>query len=90
MAPDVAKEKFCQILESNTQTFIPFVEARKRQIEAEIERKRKEEEERIRREEEERRKKEEADRIRKEEEERIRLALEAERLRIKKEELEKL
>eukprot|EP00111_Clytia_hemisphaerica_P018392 TCONS_00054381-protein len=88
-APDVAKERFCEILEKNTQTFVPFVEARKRLIEAEIERKRKEEEERLRREEEERRRKEEADRIRKEEEERIRLALEAERLRIKEEEEKK-
>lgn len=86
ISTDIAKERFCDILETTTQTYVPFVEARKRQIEAELEKKRKEEEERLRLEEEERKRKEEEERIRREEEERVRLALEAERLRIQEEE----
>ena len=54
MAPDVAKEKFFDVLENNSSDFVQTVINKRTEIDAEIERKRLEEEERKRREEEER------------------------------------
>lgn len=88
MAPDVAKEKFCNTLEKNCPNYTEFVANRKREFEAEIERKRKFVEERKRKEEEERRRREEEEKIRREEEERIRLSLETERLKLEEEQEE--
>ena len=86
MAPDVAQKEFCNILETKVPSYEAFVKKRKEDIEAEIERQRKEEEERKRKEEAARKLKEEQEQIRKEEEERIRLSLEAEKLRLQQEE----
>ena len=54
MEADVAKEKFCDLLEQNCVEYVAFVKERRAALDAEIERKRLEEEERKRLEEEER------------------------------------
>ena len=54
MKVDVAKEKFCDLLEQNCVEYVAFVKERRAALDAEIERKRLEEEERKRLEEEER------------------------------------
>merc|ERR1712048_413665 len=74
MAPDVAKEKFFDVVENNSSDFVQTVTNKRAEIDAEIERKRLKEEERKRREEEERERLrlEELERKRKEEEERLR------------------
>jgi len=94
MAPDVAKQQFCEILESNVPAYTSFINEKKKEIDAEILRKKLEQEERIRLEEEEkeriRKEVEEKERLRLEEEERQRLALEAEKQRVKEEEEKRL
>jgi len=87
MEEDVARQQFSELLELKCPAYVPFVEGKKREVEAELERKRLEEERiRLEEEEKERLRKEEEERIRLEELERVRLALEAEKLRLQEEE----
>merc|ERR1712023_130888 len=51
MAPDVAKQNFCDILEQHCQEYVTYVSEKRAELDAEIERKRLEEEERLRKEE---------------------------------------